>query len=935
MLNKLQKLKWGNKKQEPETTTSPPPQQQSQTVTLNADIDLLKDPSEKKRLAACLNIKNTALLLETSRKDTSSKVKQTAARQYARHLPDGEDTKALITKYLGDNENRHLARLITALHNDAKIREFGLTQFSSDEDYSDIAIETRFHDTRDIVTQKLQSLEAVDTVWRSIKSKDKVVARKLKERLSEHQQNQQQKQEQQLEVSKLIDEMDKLANGVWSPNFANRYDLFASKWNAIEFAIDAEQKNNYETLRQQAFEKVESNRALAEQHAALETCIRELKSSEQSLLQSDVQSLPAHLEKSKAQLQKSKESWQQLNANAAAIDETLEKDYVRTQKKLEQQLANAGAAHSAYASVQDTTGSNTAQLIQSQKQLKKAIEQTKAGKSQPQYAAELPNLLQNIESLVKKQTQADTELKNSIHKQFGSLNSAITTNKWGPAKSIHERLQKKIARLPAKDQTALSEKLQRLEKRLSDLGDWKQFATDPKLEALCEQMENLPALNLAPKDQADRIKELQTQWKAMGASPAQEKHWPRFKTAADTAFEPCAKYFANKRAEKESKLAARDEILQMLRDYSEKTDWENADWKLVEKTIRTAKTEWRKLRVFDRKATTDQEQKFTEVLVTLNEKLEPAYEEGNREKQDLIDKVKVLGEGEINQHCINQVKRLQSMWRRTGIVKRADDQRLWKEFNEACSEIYSTHRGHQREQYKASVEHVTRAREIIKELKQSGSNGTFDEKALQQLQDEFQSLPEFPEKEQKFLFRDFNRAVDGLDKQRQKHSDSARNQEIQRLHHNATICDQLEALAGQTPDAVSVDLQRLLDQWDDGDKSDNIEWKKSMNLRKDSIVAHLQAGSIPDFEGNTLARRLLCIDLEILLEQDTPAEDKPLRMQHQLEQLQQGMTSRSVSSKTEQVQALEVKWLTSFPAEADQREKLNTRFLTALGKKTA
>ena len=932
MLGKLQKLKWGNKKQEPESSAKPPLPQEPVAAPKHNAAEQLNDPSEKKRIAACLNIKDTALLLKACRDDASEKVRQTAARQYARHLPGGEDTKALVSQYLSSDENRNLAILITALHNDAEIRDYGLAKFTTDDDLSVIATETRFHDTRDTVTTQLQSLEAVDTVWRSIKSKDKVVARKLKERLSAHQDRQQQIQEQQAEVTRLIDEMDKLANGVWSPNFANRYDLFAGKWDAIDFEIDSQQKQQFEHLRKSAGEKVESNRALAEQHSALEACIQQMKSSEQALRNSDIKSITEHLPNSQAQLQKAEEHWQQVNSTADSVDEALEKSYSSARARLKQQLTGAESAHRAYAAVDNTDESDVAQLIQCQKQLEKAIAQGKSGSTPAAYAAELPNLLQTIESRVKKQTQANAELKSSIHKQFGSLNSAISANKWGPAKAIHERLGKKIARLPAKDQTALNEKLQRMEQRLSELGDWKQFATDPKLVTLCEQMEGIPSLKLAPKDQADRIKELQTQWKAMGASPAQEQHWPRFKAAADIAFEPCAKYFAERRAEKDNKLAAREEVLTMLQQYSDKTDWQNADWKLVEKTIRTAKNEWRKLRVFDRKATAEQEQKFTDVLAVLNEKLAPAYEEGSREKQDLIDKVKALGEGEINQHCINQVKRLQSMWRRTGIVKRSDDQRLWKEFNEACSEIYNTHRGNQREQYKASVEHVTRAKEIIKELKQAGNNGTFDEKSLQQLQDEFQSLPEFPEKEQKYLFRDFNRAVDGLDKQRQRHSENARSKELQRLQQNAAICDQLESLAGQSAETISAEIQQLLDQWDDGEKTDNIEWKKAMNLRKDSIVAHLQSGSVPDFETNTMARRLLCIDLEVLLDKETPSEDKTLRMQHQLEQLQQGMTSRSVTSTAEQVQALEVKWLTSFPAHADHRDKLNSRFTTALGK---
>ena len=144
----------------------------------------------------------------------------------------------------------------------------------------------------------------------------------------------------------------------------------------------------------------------------------------------------------------------------------------------------------------------------------------------------------------------------------------------------------------------------------------------------------------------------------------------------------------------------------------------------------------------------DRDKRFTNLVDGLNEKLTPAYEAGAQEKADLVEKVKTLADGEINQHCINQVKRLQGHWRRTGITSQKDDKRLWSEFNQACGDIFSRHRGLQKEQYAASVQHVTRGKQIIRELRAlAKDNSTIDDKQLQELQDEFQALPEFPEKD--------------------------------------------------------------------------------------------------------------------------------------------------------------------------------------------
>ncbi|MEM7257051.1 MAG: DUF349 domain-containing protein, partial [Pseudomonadota bacterium] len=881
------------------------------------------------RMAACAHVKDTDTLLGVSRCDTDEQVKIAAARQYARTLPDSENTRALLKKHADSQTDRHLSILITALHANADIRQLGLSLFSNDEDYKAIAMETRFHDTRDEVTDKISSLDVVDAVWRTIKTKDKVVARKLKQRLQEHHSNTALIEEQTAEKDKIIDEMDRLANGAWSPNYTTRFDLFVQRWQALDFAISSADQQRFESLRAIASEKVEKNRLQQQLLDKLQTDTKQLKQLTARINQTELNALPATLTEAQSTLSAIASEHTQLKQ--VSVDTSLLQQLTDSLNRAQITLRHAKDASDAYAQI--TSGGNIDfdQLTSHRKVLKKTINVHAANQTPPVYVKEFPALQQSIERNLKALTQSNAELKASINKQFGSLNSAIAAGKWGPAKSMYERLERKIEKLPASDAKVLNEKLSGFEKRLNELGDWKQFATEPKLQALCEEMEKLPSHQLSPKDQADRIKDLQSQWKGMGASPGQERHWPRFKAAADIAYAPCAEYFAQRKAEKEAKLAQRQTILYMLEQYAEQVDWENPDWRLVEKTIRTAKNEWRKLRVYDRKATAAQEQAFTEALATLNSKLAPVYEQGKQEKQSLIDRVVALGEGEVNQHCINQLKTIQSQWRRTGIVERADDQRLWKAFNQAGSAIYDVHRGKQKEQYAASVEHVKRAREIIKTLRDAGTNNNaLDEKNVKQLQDEFQSLPEFPERDQKFLFRDFNRAIDGLDKQREQNSESALKQQLQRLRCNAVLCDQLEALAGEPVDKVKTRMEQLLSEWNDGQKTDNVEWKKAIVLRRDSIVAHLQAGTLPDFEANTMARRLLCIDLEILLDKETPQEDKTLRMQHQLDLLQQGLTSASVESPQQQRQALEVKWLTAFPASVELRSKLESRFATAL-----
>lgn len=310
------------------------------------------------------------------------------------------------------------------------------------------------------------------------------------------------------------------------------------------------------------------------------------------------------------------------------------------------------------------------------------------------------------------------------------------------------------------------------------------------------------------------------------------------------------------------------------------------------------------------------------------------YEANAEEKRELIARVKKLGEGDISQHSVNQVKSLMSAWRLSGVCRPKDDKVLWEEFRTASNQIYDTHRGKQREQREAELEHVKRAREIIKTIASvKNSSEPLNEKALIDLQNEFSGLPEFPERDQKRIARDYQKALDAVDRFRQNAIDNNRKRAVESLRHNADLCQQLESLAGQPKDAITDQMEDILSQWQDSDKKENPKATKAMELRKSGIVDLLNTNATPDYETNTQARRLLCIELEILFDRETPQEDKAIRMQYQLDQLQNGLQSNSTSlSKAELSEELQVKWLTAAPASPEWRDKLETRFFETLRK---
>jgi hypothetical protein len=83
--------------------------------------------------------------------------------------------------------------------------------------------------------------------------------------------------------------------------------------------------------------------------------------------------------------------------------------------------------------------------------------------------------------------------------------------------------------------------------------------------------------------------------------------------------------------------------------------------------------------------------------------------------------------------------------------------------------------------------------------------------------------------------------------------------------------------------------------------------------------------SSADTDNHQKALKTLCIRAEILTDQDTPAEDKALRMEYQVSRLQQGFGQNS-SANGVSIQDLTLKWIASGSVATDIYKPLLERF---------
>jgi hypothetical protein len=86
-----------------------------------------------------------------------------------------------------------------------------------------------------------------------------------------------------------------------------------------------------------------------------------------------------------------------------------------------------------------------------------------------------------------------------------------------------------------------------------------------------------------------------------------------------------------------------------------------------------------------------------------------------------------------------------------------------------------------------------------------------------------------------------------------------------------------------------------------------------------------RGGALDRAENYQKALQLLCIRAEILVDQETPAEDKALRMQYQVSRLQQGFGQNS-SPNSSSIQDLVLEWVSAGAVASEIYQPLLKRF---------
>jgi hypothetical protein len=335
------------------------------------------------------------------------------------------------------------------------------------------------------------------------------------------------------------------------------------------------------------------------------------------------------------------------------------------------------------------------------------------------------------------------------------------------------------------------------------------------------------------------------------------------------------------------------QLVAQLRDYEDKMAWPHAsnadsedeeseegepgaapDWRLVQKTLDTAREAFRNIKPVDQKGERKSQKSFRKICDRIYSHIKEEYGRNIALKEELVTRAQELSELEDLRQAIDKAKRIQRDWKEVGMTPVSVDRKLWKKFRAACDAVFAR-LDEERDQHNAEIDACVKQAESLRDQARALLNSDDDEQRLHlrrdlsELKQQFREI-ELPRGVQQRLGKDFQ----NFESQARDVVNDVRARQEQAQWQS--LLEKIKACALKTTDentAASL-------------------WAKEGDLPKgiDSQALESFWNQGPS-EGKEEQLREACIALEIHGEIESPVEDKKARMAYQMKRLVEGMGS--------------------------------------------
>lgn len=872
-----------------------------------------EDAEVEVRKAAVKHVSDLAFLRHCSSDDQDAGVREVASARYRQLLAGGceaSDLDARLAELDGCSDEIVLG-YVARRGRETELRLAALERLQSASIFEEVAIHDLAPRVRQAAVARLTVADSLERVMRQARERDRRVARMARDKLQQLQQQQEAEVQAQTERELICADLERLVFS-GQQDEAERQRLL-NRWQAIDIQPQSDIRNRFEAALTQYQSMPAKPAALAPDFQALLDELRQASQPEQSRLERVRDALT---EASESLLQASQQEVGQLRAYLESASRYLEHE--------------TGLA-AAVKALQELEPERTIGMLQKQ------IETVAWHADFPK-----PELLQQAEARLQEAMQQGEHVtaqrkqqRNELEKQLTALADSLAKGRLKESQRLLAQAQKIEKQLPPADRERFERQLRRKVAKVRELQDWRRFATLPKQEELCLQMEELVDADLPPAELMTRIQRLQEEWKATGgsASPEGQQLWERFHTAGNHAFDRCREYLDQQAELRQLNLQKRQAIAEQLKGFVDAADWAALELAGLEAIRAQARQEWQQAAPVDRRALRSIEAGFESLMKTLTGHIREKQRQHRQLKEDLIASARELLQVDDIRAASEQAKQLQAQWKKIGPASANVDRRLWREFREACDAIFQRRDAVRGEADQERQERLGQAQEICEEVEALVADTAMSldriEARLQTLRETYRRLRPLPREGAQLLTKRLNAAERALSERRDQERRLREESVAAAIQGRVQLCANLEQAALQND---VIDNAAWETRWQGLDKAPS-SLQPALEARWQRGLA--AADGRQPYDQQELAANLekqleLCVRMEILAGIESSPEEQSYRMNLQVKRLNDGLAAGMQQSRPEQAREIEREWLCLGPAlPADQAEALAARFETA------
>jgi len=852
-------------------------------------------PKEQKPTAALATVQPSSITDWTSQiEQATGKARTQLLNQLTEKVGQGEFTNNDVKTQLKD-----LPLLMFLLQQDQPVADVTESQ------WNELTLRGYTSKVRKLAAAEIKNEALLATLVKETKGKDKAVYRILHEKLDRVHYEKRQIEDGLKKQQAILEAMERLAGGPFEPMYEAKFKGLIEQWKDQRNIEDSVQ-TSFINAQQLASEKIELSRADEPVEEIEEEVVPEEKpvaASRQPLIDSLVSKLLEYIATpdfsesavSEAQhfLTDVQHQWRESEAVSKA-DKAEQRAFHKASTAFEvglPKLQSLLEKHGDFPSI-------ASKLQAAEEGVDHILHDVDDWMHEVEYVlkVELPESIQQIKGALDKYQQNLEEHRQKEISQVRYLRgqlrrclSAVEDGSLRRASGLYHGIEEKLEGFDLTHHAGIRKQIDETTEALEKLRDWQSYAVLPKKEALIKRMSAMVEQSIDPESRAQTIRDMQDEWKLLsrGLQNRQQDLWETFHELAQKAYEPCKEFFSEQRHLREVNLNKRKEVVDQLNQYRDMVDWENPDIKEIDRVLQVARNDWRKYSPVDRMANKHVQTKFDNAHKALFDQLRKEQDVFKDNKQRIIEKAKALLELEDARDATEQAKKLQNEWKAAGIVARRDEQELWKSFRAVCDQLFER-REQQVTAFKADLEdHKEKAQALIASMAKIASSETVlaEKSAFDELKTQYEQLGTLPKAHYQKLTKEYRDACGLFERNCKTARVSKADQSWQDLFEwvkNTRYSDDSAEDLEQTWQQLSVP-----------------EVAKK-------LVEAIPAWKLGADELNQAAMHEKTIDLEILTETESPAEDSAIRMNLQVQRLSDGIGS---STSNKDIDRLVVDWL--------------------------